>query len=160
MSTQFDAGRYRVRITDQYFTESRQKNTPGLLLTFRILQNLDDPKASVKPYLRNTTLWITERTKPRVLHQLHELGYEGDTFAGVDPDTEGFHDFAGVETDMVCTHEAGNRGTFEQWELDCNGNGRPPRLKDKSSLRRLDGEVDQSLVLAAEAGVSDDGVPF
>jgi hypothetical protein len=85
MSVQFDAGRYRCRIVDQCFVESRQKSTPGLMLSFRVIQNLDDPEASVKSYQRSLTLWITPRTRARVLHQLHELGYEGDTLSGVDP---------------------------------------------------------------------------
>jgi hypothetical protein len=161
MFVQFDAGRYRVRIQDQCFVESRQKGTPGFLLSFRVLENLDNPEAPVKSYLRNTTLWITERTKPRVLHQLHELGYKGSTLSGVDPDNPGFHSFADVEAEMVCTHETTDRGTFERWELGSNGGGnKPQKLRDKSILRQLDGEVDQSLVVATEAGVTDDDIPF
>jgi hypothetical protein len=160
MSTQFDPALYRIRIIDQCFVESRQ-GTPGLSLTFKVIQNLDNPEAPVKSYKRSLTLWVSEKTRSRVMHQLHQLGYEGDTFTGVDPDTKGFHSFAETETDAVCAHESNDRGTFEQWTLASNGGGnKPQKLRDKSILRRLDGEeVDQGLV-APEADITDDDVPF
>jgi hypothetical protein len=138
MSTQFEEGRYRVQIIDQYFTESSHRGTPGFLLTFRVLRNLDDPEVAVRPYQRSTTLWLTKNTKPRVLHELHKLGYPGDTLQGVDPDVEGFYDFRGVEADMICRHDVNvnTKGVYEQWEFD----GRPPKLKDKSLLAALDGK--------------------
>jgi hypothetical protein len=160
MSTQFDPGRYRIRILDQCFVESRQ-STPGLSLTFKVIQNLDNLEAPVKPYKRSLTLWVSEKTRSRVMHQLHQLGYEGDTFAGVDPDTKGFHNFADTEADAICSHESTDRGTFERWELASDGNGKPQKLRNKAAvLRRLDGEEDQALTLAAEAGVTDDDIPF
>ena len=37
---QFEPGRYRVQITDQRFTQSSQKKTPGFTLGFRVLSSV------------------------------------------------------------------------------------------------------------------------
>jgi hypothetical protein len=49
MATQFEQGRYLVRILDQGFIES-QKGTVGFSLVFRVIRRLDDSNEPVKPY--------------------------------------------------------------------------------------------------------------
>jgi hypothetical protein len=56
--TSFEEGRYQVRIVEQGFTVSSQKQTPGFVLYFRVLKNLDQPNAPVKPYQRDLTMWL------------------------------------------------------------------------------------------------------
>ena len=130
MATQFEEGRYLVRIIDQCFTESPQKGTLGFSLAFRVVKNLDEPDAPIKSTHRGLTMWISEKNVSRVLHDLHTLGYEGSTLAGVDPDAEDVHDFRDTEVEMVCAHEDG----FERWSLRAT----KQHLKDKSKLRELD----------------------
>jgi hypothetical protein len=79
MRTQFEPGRYAVRIVDQRFVESAQKGTLGFCLTFRIVKRLDRPEVPVKPALRDITWWVTEKTVVRVLQDLRTLGYRGST---------------------------------------------------------------------------------
>jgi hypothetical protein len=157
--TQFDQGRYRVRITDQCFTESTQKGTLGLVLAFRVLSNLSQPDAPVKQFQRDTTLWITDKTAKRVLDDLHGLGYLGTTLSGVHPATEGFHDFRDLEIEMTCKHEPNERGeVYEQWNLDSS----KPKLKDRGKLQYFDDllRANGGHGAAGVAGIADNDVPF
>jgi hypothetical protein len=163
----FEPGRYLVRIKGQYFTESQVKGTLGFSLVFRVQRNLDQPDQPVKPFLRECVQWITDNTVKRVLHNLHALGYPGDSLAGVDPDTNGFYNFSNREIEVICTHEKDKGETFERWSLPFGKSN----LQDKTQLRRFDrllgnhaGEV--VAIRAADAGetssdgITDDDVPF
>ena len=162
MATQFQEGRYQVRIVNQRFIESPQKKTPGFMLTFRVVCNLDQPEAPlIKSYQRQVTWWITEKTVKRLLHVLHALGYTGTTLSGVDPDTKDFHDFRGQEIELVCKHERNEKDeVFEQWTFENS----KPNLEDKSQLRyfdRLLNDDGQPVNGGAETvGISDSEVPF
>jgi len=167
MSQYFAPGRYRCRIEDQCFCESQQKGTLGFRLTFRISANLDEPDETVKPYLRNMTLWITERNVKRVLGDLGKLGYNGGSLEGVHPDNPDFYDFSGQEIELVCTHENGDKGgVFERWGLPAGKTVVQPSLKDKSKLRRFDQILARSQGHRNDTaddlnqGISDDDVPF
>jgi hypothetical protein len=132
--THFEPGRYLGRVEKQQFVESKN-GTPGFRLTVRIVENLEEPDATVKPSLRNMTWWITPKTKTWVWRDLHTLGYTGDELDGIDPDNKGFHDFGGQEIELTCKHEVNQTGdTFECWSLSF-GN---MKLMDKSKLRHFD----------------------
>jgi hypothetical protein len=161
MPTQFREGRYRVRILNQCFTASGQKGTLGFVLTFRVLCQLDQPESPVKPYQRDAILWVTHRTVKRVLDQLHQLGYEGADLSGVDPDTEGFHDFRDTEVVATCSHEPNGKGeVYEQWSLEVG----KQNLKDKTLLCHFDRllalEHEMATVGAEKTGITNDDVPF
>jgi hypothetical protein len=156
--TQFARGRYRVQITDQRFVESSQKKTVGFNLGFRVLSSIDRPEEQVPRYRRELVLWVTEKTFRHVLHALYSLGYAGTTLSGVDPDTEGFHQFRGMEVEVDCSHESSTRGElFERWELA----GSKPKLEDKSQLHHFDRLLNpESEPVGDGVGVTDDDVPF
>jgi hypothetical protein len=136
MPAQYTPGRYAVRVADQRFVESLQKKTPGFCLTFRVIQNLDQPETPVQSSLRSITWWLTPNTIERTLHDLHALGYPGLTLSGVDPDNpKGFHNFRDQKIELMCDHEEDLDGvTFERWTLRA-GN---PHLTDKSKIHKLD----------------------
>jgi hypothetical protein len=158
--TQNDEGRYLVRITNQCFTSSKQKGTLGFVLTFRPVRRLDRPESPAKPFQRDTTLWITDRTLKRVLHQLHELGYEGADLKGVDPDTKGFHDFRDLEIELTCSHEPGSTGEiYEQWSFESS----QQNLADKTLLRHFDRLLNsekEAEDAPPESRITADQVPF
>ena len=161
MPTQFEEGRYRVRIVNQRFIESQQKKTPGFMLTFRVLCNLEQPEASVKSYQRDVTWWITEKTVKRVLHELRALGYTGTTLSGVDPDTKDFYDFRSQEIELACKHERNEKDeVFELWSFESS----KPKLEDKSQLDyfdRLLNDDGRSVNCGAKnVRISDSDVPF
>ena len=136
MATQCPTGRYLGRVENQRFLQSQQRGTLGFCLTSRIQKNLDEPDAQLKPFFRETTLWITENTVKRVLHDLHTLGYAGDSLEGVDPDSPNFHNFTGQEIELICTHESNGKGdTFERWSLAAAAK---PNLENKTKLREFD----------------------
>lgn len=162
--TSFEEGRYKARIIEQAFTES-EKQTPGFVLYFRVLQSVDQPDAPVKGIQRDLTMWISDRTKDRVWRQLSKLGYNGNTFAGLNPKNPGFHDLSGVEIEVECKHERGmgekNKDElFERWQFP---QADKPPLTRMSALRRFDrgpSETPLPVGEAAAVGVSDDDVPF
>jgi hypothetical protein len=161
MPTSFDEGRYRVRVVNQRFCKSRVKETLGFVLDFRPLCRLDQPEVPLKSLLREVTLWITENTVKRVLHQLHQLGYAGMDLKGVDPDSENFHDFRDVDTDLTCTHEPGDKGEmYERWSFE----EAKQNLSDKTLLRHFDRllkpEPKMAVVGGDKTGITDDDVPF
>jgi hypothetical protein len=163
MATQFEEGRYQVRIVNQRLTKSKLKGTLEFTLDFRVLHNLDQPELSVKSYQRDTTLWITDKTAKRVLHELHVLGYAGRDLRGVDPDTEGFHNFRDQEIELVCVHESNGGGEiFERWNLQSN----KANLQDKSLRSHFDcllnGEPERvnGGAEVMDHGLTDDDVPF
>jgi hypothetical protein len=162
MATTFDEGRYRVRILNQRFTESKMKKTLGFVLDFRVVCRLDQPESAVKSYQRDVTLWITEKTVKRVLHQLRELGYQGTELTGVDPDNaEGFHSFRDLEIELMCSHEPNERGElYEQWSFETS----KQNLTDKTLLRQFDRllkpEPEMTTIGADTTGITDSDVPF
>jgi hypothetical protein len=135
MATHYAPGRYVVRVADQKFTQSRQKGTLGFVLEFIVLQSLDHPEMPHQGFCPAMVMWITEKTLPRVIDDLHRLGYVGKTLAGVDPDTRGFHDFRGAKIELVCEHEEGEKGLFERWSLPALV---LPNLADKAKIREFD----------------------
>ena len=155
MATQFEAGRYRVQITDQRFTQSSLKKTTGFTLGFRVLSSVDRPDEPVKPYRRDLTEWVTDGTYKRVMHSLRDLGYEGKKLSGVDPDIEGFHEFRGQEIEVECTHEVNvaKGEAFEEWKLVKSKS----KLEDKSLLSYFDNLLDPE---PEPGGGGGDDVPF
>jgi hypothetical protein len=135
MTITYEPGRYLARVIYQYFGESQQ-GTVKFCLRIQILQNLDRPDAMPrKAPEREINWWITPKTLNRVTRELAALGYTGKTLSGLDPDTEGFYDFAGREFEVTCEYEEGQDGrTWERWTP------RPTHknLKSKAGLRRLD----------------------
>jgi hypothetical protein len=140
MATAFDAALHRARFTRQAFIEQDAVNDAvAFVLWFKVLSNLDNPNAPVKPFERKVTLWVSEQegSYARFIKRLQSLGYPGDTLQGVDPEVAGFHDFRDVEAEMLCEHQHNaDRGeTYENWKFPQLV---PPALKNKSRLRALD----------------------
>jgi hypothetical protein len=164
MATQFAEGRYLVRIVNQRFIKSTQKGTPGFQLGFRVLRNVDQPETPIGPYPRDTTWWLTEKTIKRTLHDLHGLGYEGNTLAGVDPDNSDFHDFRDQEFELICSHKANNKDEiFEQWSFQNS----QPKLEDKTELDHFDRllnpkreRTNGGIEVAGNFGITNEDVPF
>jgi hypothetical protein len=157
---QFEPGLYKAQITNQQFIQSPEKKTAGFTLGFRVLSSLDKPEEAVKPYRRDLTMWVTNKTFQRVMHSLRDLGYEGTKLSGVDPDTQGFHEFRDQEIEVECKHEENRKGqVFEQWELVTS----KPKLTDKSVLDYFDRLLDPDPNPEPPAGsgnITDDDVPF
>jgi hypothetical protein len=144
---------------NQCFIESAQKGTLGFTLSFRVLASLDQPETPIKSFQRDTTLWITDKTVKRVLHELHNLGYPGVTLSGVDPDTPGFHDFRDLEINLICQHEHGGDEVYERWSLETAR----ANLENKWQLRRFDRMLNPKPPRAngdAQGGITEGDVPF
>jgi len=136
MPAYFTPGRYLLRIEQQRFMESPREKTLAFVLTCRVLKNLDNPSADVKPFLRDLTLWIDDDSAHQVLHDLHKLGYSGKDLSGVDPDTPNHHSFVSREIEANCRHKESSRGDpSERWYL---ADPVKPNLGDKAKLRKFD----------------------
>jgi hypothetical protein len=178
VSTQFDEGRYKVRIIDQYATESSMKGTRGFVLMFQVLANITQPDKPITcRFPRKVTLWVTDKTFRRVLQTLQSLGYAGTTLGGVDPGHENYHSFRDVETEVDCKHETDQyEQVQERWDLVRV----EPKLTDGSAFEEFDeilrseqtakgrqtvkdkrrAEDAEKDAVAVPDGITDDDVPF
>src|SRR5258707_14687627 len=96
----YEPGKYVAEVLNQGFSEAKT-GTTQFVLRFRVLghPNPDDPNS----YLTGTqqgerTMFraITENTVKYFIEDLKTLGFTGNSFRLLDPNTPGYHDFTGV----------------------------------------------------------------
>jgi hypothetical protein len=144
-------------------TESK-KGTPGFVLRFRVLCNVDEPEAPLEQYQRGITWWLTDNTWEWLKSDLESLGYTGPDFSSLDPDTPKFHCFRDLEIEVRCKHEKNEEDgeLYERWYLR---NGKR-KLKDRSKLAhfnqlmRRKSERENGGDVGVGVGITDADVPF
>lgn len=118
----YEPGRYRLKITNQGFGESKTKGTPYFFLEGEPTAKLegDDAWQVEFTHARSISLWITENTAETVAEKLKALGWAGGKWSSLDPNKPNFHSFIGEEIEAVCVHEPGLKGDgrlYEKWDL-------------------------------------------
>jgi hypothetical protein len=138
MATNYELGRYIVRITGQGFSESKEKGTPCFFLKHVPLGKIDesDPEGALiqcADVPGEVVMWMTDKTIDGVISQLKELGWDGRSFNDLDPATQGFHDLTGVETTLVYKVNKGAKDDFDSWEFPrpSFGNEQKPGVSNK-----------------------------
>jgi hypothetical protein len=135
MSPFYEAGRYRARVTSQWFEEANT-GTPTFVLRFQVLNGIAPFNDSLPSMERTAYISLTEKTVERVIENLRSIGFKGQSFLELDPGVEGFHNFAGKEIEVHCRHEPDQVNQMrERWSLRVE-NRKPPF--DKQKLRQLD----------------------
>lgn len=152
MGTKYEPGRYRVRISEQGFGESKEKKTPFFFL--RIVPfACYDPTTPAEPYTvesheRVYERYITDNTVKYFIEDLQSLGYDRTKFSELDPVNDGHHSFVGKEIDAVCAHEERDGDKWERWSLAKAGGGKQiPRI-DSKGVSKLDALYGQQLKAA------------
>jgi hypothetical protein len=153
MTTLYDPGLYRVRIENQQLGETTNGN-PQFVLTFTPLgeHDLKDNTLLACPSLpRSAFMTITDNTVDFVLETLRHLGFQGTSFAQLDPSTEAFHDFKGIECDAYCKHEEYDGKTKEKWNISRGKGSVNVKPLEKKSIRALDAKFGKKLLATASA---------
>lgn len=135
----YSKGEYWARIKSQAMGETKNEN-PQLILGIEIMGQID-PKdrngelISCECLDRTMYLVITENTVDFVTDNLRALGFEGNSFALLDPSTEGYHDFVGTEFAAFCQHSTYEGKVSEKWSV---GGQREAKPLEVTKLRKLD----------------------
>lgn len=115
----YPAGRYRGTVIQQGLSASKEKGTPCFVLRFTVDECLEPATPPINRYERTIWLYITDGTIPYFFEKLQRLGFYGQSFKQLDPETTGFHSFVGQEINLYCKHEDKDDGTQrEEWDLD------------------------------------------
>jgi hypothetical protein len=166
MSTYYDVGSYRVKITGQLFTEAASSGNPQFVLKFKVLERLEPANDNLQQYERKTYFTITDKTYERLLRLLQAIGFPGDKLVMLDPSTKGFHDFTGLELEMYCSHATDKSGkAFERWDTRRGESLKP--LSSMSKIKHLDAQFARKPVNGQKAalapvnalGITEDDVP-
>ena len=167
----YAAGRYRLKVTAQGFSESKEKKTPFFFLEGEpvAVKDGDDWYETEFKYPRTIALWLTDKTVANVTEKLQALGWPGGSWA-----TLNTYSFVGQEIEVDCKMEpsrAGDGKLFEKWELPYGGD-REPTPSDPSIAKQLDamfGKVPPKAAVrkpaaktpvASAANGKDDDLPF
>jgi len=120
-----DQGMYDVTIKDQGFNEA-STGTEQFWLQFDT-ENYIEGDGSVRPVVeiceRTAYLPITAKTAAKVISQLREIGFDGDSFTDLEPG--GRCSLIGASTRMRCFHDEWKGNTREKWELPYSGGSGP-----------------------------------
>src|SRR5215472_14037514 len=132
MRPYYDPGLYKCRIIEQGFNEA-STGTPQFYIKVLVLLRIEPFNDNLEKYSRTAYFAITAKTADWVMQYLHALGFNGDSFDGVDPHVEGHHSFVGIEIEWVCSHEDDqNRAPRERWGPRGTG-----RSLDGEKVRKL-----------------------
>lgn len=154
----YSVGRYWGRALSQSFGKSKNKGTPQFSITFDI-KGAVDPSNPEGELLRceegqRTVFWyLTEGTMPYVLEDLERLGFNKPSLRFLDANVNGYFDFAGIEQELYCKHEAYEGKRKEKWSLS---NPRAGTIEaeplESNEVRKLDALFGKGLkALAAKA---------
>jgi hypothetical protein len=163
----FAEGSYRCRILKQNFGRSAVKNTLAFELSFRVLSSLDEPDKKLDE-IRTQKFWLTDRTHERVLADLQKIvseeGYRwpGERISDLDPRSKNYfsmHDWVVV---MFCKHRRDNRGKNQEEWSPRDSSLLPVSLSEPAEFDQVgvNSKGEQSSLVVAQEGVSDNDVPF
>lgn len=140
MSMEFDTGSYTAKILDQGFATAKTGNQQFFLTIEPIYEGTGSEVTELPRQLRGKkrTIFrtITDNTVERFAQDLRSLGYTGDSFDGVDPETKGFHSFKDQEVPVVCKENSFGGNVNERWELEFSGGFTAVR-SEKKAIREL-----------------------
>jgi hypothetical protein len=135
MAPFYEAGRYRVEVINQSFSEA-STGTVQFVLRFRVLKCVDPRNENLPSWERRAWFPITPNTGTRVLADLRTLGSTARRFLELHPDTDGFYNFVGREIEVFCIHEPDYHNPKEMRERWSIRGERP--LANKTRLDELD----------------------
>lgn len=140
MEMQYEPGRYWCKVTGQAMGTS-SKGNPQFVLTFAVVGKVDpsDPGGELISCPKNERrmfLTITEKTGEYVIKDLKVLGYQKQSFAFLNPDRDGYHDFTGREFEARCEPNEYEGKTTERWRVV--GEQYKPEPPDPKEIKKLD----------------------
>ena len=148
----FNQSLHRVRVTAQGFDESKEKKTPFFWLAFTPLFETDTTGAEIAQcadFEREVRLYLHENTIDQTVERLRGLGWDGASWADLEPYALDGFSFVDHEIDVRCSHEQQGDNVYERWELPSGGR----RSEHKTGMtRRLDALFGSQLKATAAKG--------
>jgi hypothetical protein len=173
MTTHYQEGLYKARITGQRFDKTKNNNT---VIVLDIMPQVD---GSDGQYGRSIQWVVTDKTIDFVVEKLRRVGFAGQSFVELDTTAPKFYDLSGQLIDVYCGHS--DKG-YEDWDLPRPAAQRSqmPANERQNVTARLDALYGKKLrtgtqttprttprpavkpdaELKQEAETADDGVPF
>lgn len=170
----YPKGNYKGTIIEQALSEN-DKGTAFVALKVRV----DGQPTGMEDYERTITLYITDSAVPYTVEKLRSLGYDRQSWKDIDPATSNYFNFVGIEASLYCKHEAGEKGTFEKWDISTPRAGKALEPIAANKVRQLDmmfgnalksgatapkAKAPMPVAVAAGGGdpmeISDDDLPF
>lgn len=166
MSMHYQPGNYWVKVVDQGLSETSNGNTQ-FVLTFEIQGMIDRAVPSgdliaCDNYTRSIYRVITEKTVDYVLEDIKHLcgiANMNPTLPGfefLDPATDHFLDFRGIELEVYCQKDTYNGEEKERWGISRQVN-KEKKEASKESVRKLNalfGKQLKSLANGSENGTT------
>ena len=156
MSVYHEQGKYKVLIAGQQLGENKRGN-PEVQLVIQPLgyftrQGLEELATD---FTRTIYLTLTPQTvgtegKPGwVLETLRYLGFNGTSFAELDPRHPNHINLTGQEVEALCNHNTHQGKQREDWSILRPRNGAPIKELEKKGLRALDAKFGKVLKATA-----------
>lgn len=137
---------YLLKILSWALGKSAQKGTPQFSIKVKVLGKIDPDNTDsffpdARQFERTINLYMTEKSSENTAKAIRKLGYDRTSYRYLDPDSVDAFDFAGIEFEGFCGHEAGQDGKlYEKWGVANENMSKPldvARLEDKER-RSLD----------------------
>jgi len=144
--THFAPGIYKAKITRQAFGKSKN-DFPQFVLSFELIGKVTsgDDLADCDPWERTSFMTLTQKSVEYVLADLAEIGFDGDSFSKLDPETKDFHDFRGLVIAVTCEHSTYDGVTRERWQIHRERSGIDVKPIGSSEVRKLDAMFGKAL---------------
>ena len=138
MAAFYKGGLYVGECTGQFTGQSDNANkTPYFALKFLIKARVENEQEhTVESSERTVYLYLSEKALPMTTEVLAFLGYDKDSLKFLNPEQQGFFNFAGQRCDLWCKVEDYQGDTKEKWSVSTPR--KPVTPIDDKELRRLD----------------------
>jgi hypothetical protein len=137
MAAYKDKAYYLCEIMSQSFVKSNS-GTPGLRLSIKPVKELDYHDRTFSTdcpdYLRDFTMWFTNKSVSLHSRFLNELGWSG-TFSDLDPSVEGHYSLVGKTIVLQNTVETRDGNSYDKFDY--------PQKPADQSIPEVAAELDQ-----------------
>ena len=134
------------------------KKTPYFALKFNVRARVEnDREIPVEPGERTVYLYLSEAALDMSVDVLAFLGYDKDSLKFLNPDVDGFYNFAGKDVDLWCNLEEYQGKEKEKWSVSTPRKPVTP-IEDKE-LRRLDSLFGKAIKARRGPGVPTAAAP-
>jgi hypothetical protein len=159
MAAYYKTGLHVGECVGQFMGQSDNANkTPYFALKFNIRGRVEnDREIPVERGERTVYLYLSEKALDMSVDVVAHLGYDKDSLKFLNPEVEGFYNFAGKEVDLWCKIEEYQGKDTEKWSVSMPRKPVTP-IEDKE-LRRLDSLFGKAIRARRGPGVPDVAPP-
>jgi len=141
--TQLQPGLYQANIVSQQMGETKT-GKPQFILTVSVTARVisDSQVSPIESVDRTIYMVITDNTVPYVVRDLRSIGFRSDSWAMLDPDIPGYHNFNSVTLTVNCEHSVWKDKKNEKWSIYSE---RETKKLPPDGIRKLDAMFGRAL---------------